>query len=192
MCFEHGKKYYSIAENHMPQEINTQTLDTLGSFSVQGLCSSSMAEPADRDDPSQPLVTAPFGHASQEIVNLLLSGEAVANGFGWWHVCEGESHNSFLLALDTKVQEENELEGKETKIRRAFDARDQSGGGGFISVEGFHQVLRETNVYLPADKLQNLCMEAVDTLYGVNSGRVLLDLDKSFFFFWEGRKILVD
>ncbi|KAF3636765.1 hypothetical protein FXO37_25273 [Capsicum annuum] len=94
-------------------------------------------------------------------------------------VVGSESHNSFLLALDTKVQEENELEGKETKIRRAFDARDQSGGGGFISVEGFHQVLRETNVNLPADKLQNLCMEAV---YGVNSGRVLLDLDKSFFF----------
>ncbi|KAF5784587.1 putative ubiquitin carboxyl-terminal hydrolase MINDY-3/4 [Helianthus annuus] len=36
---------------------------------------------ADRDDPTQPLVTAPFGHASQEIVNLLLSGMAVANVF---------------------------------------------------------------------------------------------------------------
>ncbi|RDX72840.1 Ubiquitin carboxyl-terminal hydrolase MINDY-3, partial [Mucuna pruriens] len=35
----------------------------------------------DRDDPSLPLVTAPFGHASQEIVNLLLCGEAVPNVF---------------------------------------------------------------------------------------------------------------
>ncbi|PHU03963.1 hypothetical protein BC332_29214 [Capsicum chinense] len=66
---------------------------------------------------------------SQEIVNLLLSGEAVANGFGWWHVCEGE-----------------------------------------------------TNVNLPADKLQNLCMEAVDTLYGVNSGRSCWSWTGDFFF----------
>ncbi|RDX62040.1 Ubiquitin carboxyl-terminal hydrolase MINDY-3, partial [Mucuna pruriens] len=36
---------------------------------------------SDRDDPSLPLVTAPFGHASQEIVNLLLCGEAVPNVF---------------------------------------------------------------------------------------------------------------
>ncbi|KAI5400214.1 uncharacterized protein LOC127097593 [Lathyrus oleraceus] len=36
---------------------------------------------SDRDDPSLPLVTAPFGHASQEIVNLLLCGQAVANVF---------------------------------------------------------------------------------------------------------------
>lgn len=36
---------------------------------------------ADRDDPEQPLVTRPFGHASQEIVNLLLCGCAVANVF---------------------------------------------------------------------------------------------------------------
>ncbi|MCD9642111.1 hypothetical protein HAX54_028750 [Datura stramonium] len=175
---------------------------------------------ADRDDPSQPLVTAPFGHASQEIVNLLLSGEAVANVFDgrmdlggdmfvkgisttvevgfltlleslnfckvglhlkcpkWpiW-VVGSESHYTVLFALDTKVQEENELEGKETKIRRAFDAQDQSGGGGFISVEGFHQVLRETNVNLPADKLQNLCSSGY--IVWSEFWQVLLDLDKS-------------
>ncbi|KAM3302775.1 hypothetical protein P3S67_013805 [Capsicum chacoense] len=34
--FEHGKKYYSIAENHMPQEINIQTLETLGNWTVNG------------------------------------------------------------------------------------------------------------------------------------------------------------
>eukprot|EP00244_Chara_vulgaris_P003904 TRINITY_DN1745_c0_g1_i2.p1 TRINITY_DN1745_c0_g1~~TRINITY_DN1745_c0_g1_i2.p1 ORF type:complete len:781 (-),score=163.23 TRINITY_DN1745_c0_g1_i2:326-2668(-) len=36
---------------------------------------------ADRDDPDHPLITPPFGHASQEVVNLLLCGHAVANVF---------------------------------------------------------------------------------------------------------------
>lgn len=190
-------------------------------FLISALLSHGMdSVQADRDDPSQPLVTAPFGHASQEIVNLLLSGEAVANVFDgrmdlgggmfvkgisttvevgfltlleslnfckvglhlkcpkWpiW-VVGSESHYTVLFALDTKVQEENELEGKETKIRRAFDAQDQSGGGGFISVEGFHQVLRETNVNLPADKLQNLCSSGY--IVWSEFWQVLLDLDKS-------------
>ncbi|XP_055833500.1 uncharacterized protein LOC129902324 [Solanum dulcamara] len=190
-------------------------------FLISSLLSHGMdSVQADRDDPSQPLVTAPFGHASQEIVNLLLSGEAVANVFDgrmdlgggmfvkgisttvevgfitlleslnfckvglhlkcptWpiW-VVGSESHYTVLFALDTKVQEENELEGKETKIRRAFDAQDQSGGGGFISVEGFHQVLRETNVNLPADKLQNLCSSGY--IVWSEFWQVLLDLDKS-------------
>lgn len=160
-----------------------------------------------------------FVFLEQEIVNLLLSGEAVANVFDgrmdlgggmfvkgistkvevgfitlleslnfckvglhlkcptWpiW-VVGSESHYTVLFALDTKVQEENELEGKETKIRRAFDAQDQSGGGGFISVEGFHQVLRETNVNLPADKLQNLCNSGY--IVWSEFWQVLLDLDK--------------
>lgn len=190
-------------------------------FLISALLSHGMESvQADRDDPSQPLVTAPFGHASQEIVNLLLSGEAVANVFDgrmdlgggmfvkgisttvevgfitlleslnfckvglhlkcptWpiW-VVGSESHYTVLFALDTKVQEENELEGKETKIRRAFNAQDQSGGGGFISVEGFHQVLRDTNVNLPADKLQNLCSSGY--IVWSEFWQVLLDLDKS-------------
>ncbi|XP_010534039.1 PREDICTED: ubiquitin carboxyl-terminal hydrolase FAM188A-like [Tarenaya hassleriana] len=155
---------------------------------------------ADRDDPSLPLVTAPFGHASQEIVNLLLCGEAVPNVFDgrmdlgggmslkgisktvevgfltlleslnfckvgqnlkcpkWpiW-VVGSESHYTVLFALDTSVQDENELEQRESQIRRAFDAQDQSGGGGFISVEAFRQVLQETNVRLLPEKLDNLC-----------------------------------
>ncbi|CAN4116491.1 unnamed protein product [Withania somnifera] len=165
------------------------------------------------------LISALLSHG-MEIVNLLLSGEAVANVFDgrmdlgggmfvkgisttvevgfltlleslnfckvglhlkcptWpiW-VVGSESHYTVLFALDTKVQEENELEGKETKIRRAFDAQDQSGGGGFISVEGFHQVLRETNVNLPADKLQNLCSSGY--IVWSSFWQVLLDLDKS-------------
>ncbi|CAN4120229.1 unnamed protein product [Withania somnifera] len=39
--FEHSKKYYSIAENHMPQEINIQTLETLGNWTVNGAWSKS-------------------------------------------------------------------------------------------------------------------------------------------------------
>lgn len=176
---------------------------------------------SDRDDPSQPLVTAPFGHASQEIVNLLLSGRAVANVFDgrmdlgggmfvkgisstvevgfltlleslnfckvgqslkcpkWpiW-VVGSESHYTVLFALDTKVQDENELEGRETQIRRAFDAQDQSGGGGFISVEGFHQVLKDTNINLPAEKVEHLCGSGF--IVWSEFWQVLLDLDKSF------------
>ncbi|KAL3513877.1 hypothetical protein ACH5RR_026594 [Cinchona calisaya] len=175
---------------------------------------------ADRDDPSQPLVTAPFGHASQEIVNLLLSGEAVANVFdgrmdlgggmfvkgisstvdvgfltlleslnfckvGQYLKCPkwpiwvvgSESHYTVLFALATKVQEENEFESRETKIRRAFDAQDQSGGGGFISVEGFHQVLRDTGINLPAEKVEHLCNTGF--IVWSEFWQVLLDLDKS-------------
>ncbi|KAK3043858.1 hypothetical protein RJ639_000557 [Escallonia herrerae] len=175
---------------------------------------------ADRDDPSQSLVTAPFGHASQEIVNLLLSGEAVANVFDgkmdlgggmfvkgisttvevgfltlleslnyckvgpnlkcpkWpiW-VVGSESHYTVVFALNTTVQDENELEGRETQIRRAFDAQDQSGGGGFISVEGFHEVLRETSISLPSEKLDHLC--GVGFIVWSEFWQVLLDLDKN-------------
>ncbi|KAL8110397.1 hypothetical protein AgCh_026208 [Apium graveolens] len=145
---------------------------------------------ADRDDPSQPLVTAPFGHASQEIVNLLLSGEAVANVFdgkmdlGGGMFVNGISTNvevGFLTLLESlnfcKVQEENELEGRETQIRRAFDAQDQSGGGGFISVEGLHQVLRETNINLPSEKFDNL--SAAGFIVWNDFWQVLLNLDKN-------------
>ncbi|KAD5507557.1 hypothetical protein R6Q59_031646 [Mikania micrantha] len=175
---------------------------------------------ADRDDPTQPLVTAPFGHASQEIVNLLLSGMAVANVFDgkmdlgggmfvkgiltpvevgfltlleslnyckvgqflkspkWpiW-VIGSESHYTVLFALDPRVQDENEFEGRETTIRRAFDAQDQSGGGGFISVEGFHQVLKDANVNLPVDKVNHLCSSGF--IVWSEFWQVLLDLDKS-------------
>ncbi|KAI3686066.1 hypothetical protein L1987_79736 [Smallanthus sonchifolius] len=175
---------------------------------------------ADRDDPTQPLVTAPFGHASQEIVNLLLSGMAVANVFDgsmdlgggmfikgiltpvevgfltlleslnfckvgqflkspkWpiW-VIGSESHYIVLFSLDPQVQDENELEGRETTIRRAFDAQDQSGGGGFIAVEGFHQVLKDAKVNLPDEKVNHLCSSGF--IVWSEFWQVLLDLDNS-------------
>ncbi|KAK6131509.1 hypothetical protein DH2020_034749 [Rehmannia glutinosa] len=174
----------------------------------------------DRDDPTQPLVTAPFGHASQEIVNLLLSGSAVANVFdgnmdlgggmfvkgisttvevgfltlleslnfckvGQYLKCPrwpiwvvgSESHYTVLFALDTKVQDENELERRETQVRRAFDAQDQSGGGGFISVEGFHQVVNEMNINLPREKAEHLCSS--EFIVWSEFWQALLDLDKS-------------
>ncbi|KFK24262.1 hypothetical protein AALP_AAs40498U000500 [Arabis alpina] len=175
---------------------------------------------ADRDDPNLPLVTAPFGHASQEIVNLLLSGEAVPNVFDgkidfggnmflqgiskhvevgfltlleslgfctvgqnlkcpkWpiW-VIGSESHYTVLFALDPSVQEENELELRESQIRRAFDARDQSGGGGFISVEAFHQVVQETNIRLPTEKLNDIC--ATGFIVWSELWQVILELDRN-------------
>ncbi|CAA0813385.1 ubiquitin interaction motif-containing protein [Striga hermonthica] len=174
----------------------------------------------DRDDPSQPLVTAPFGHASQEIVNLLLSGSAVANVFdgkmdlggGMFvkgittpvevgfltlleslHFCKvgqylkcpkwpiwvvgSESHYTVLFALDTKVQDENEFESRESQIRRAFDSQDQSGGGGFITVEGFRQVLRDANINLPPEKIEHF--SSVGFVVWTEFWQLLLDLDKS-------------
>ena len=147
-------------------------------------------------------MTAPFGHASQEIVNLLLCGQAVSNVFdgrmdleggmslkgistcvevGFLNVLESlnfckvgqfpkcpkwsiwfvrsESHYTILFTLHTSVQDENELEESESQIKKAIDAQDQSEGGGFINVEGFHQVLRETGIELPPEKL--------DHFYGV-------------------------
>nr|KJB59413.1 hypothetical protein B456_009G253500 [Gossypium raimondii] len=56
---------------------------------------------ADRDDPSQPLVTAPFGHASQEIVNLLLCGQAVPNVFDGRMDLGG---GMFLKGISTSVE----------------------------------------------------------------------------------------
>ncbi|CAN8302615.1 unnamed protein product [Cochlearia groenlandica] len=175
---------------------------------------------SDRDDPNLPLVTAPFGHASQEIVNLLLCGEAVPNVFDgrmdlgggmflkgisknvevgfltlleslnfckvgqnlkspkWpiW-VIGSESHYTVLFALDPSVQEENELELRESQIRRAFDARDQSGGGGFISVEAFHQVVQETNIRLTTEKLNDIC--ATGFIVWSELWQVILELDRN-------------
>lgn len=156
----------------------------------------------------------------QEIVNLLLCGQAVPNVFDgrmdlgggmflkgistsvevgfltlleslnfckvgqhlkcpkWpiW-VVGSESHYTVLFALDTTVQDENELEERESQIRKAFDAQDQSGGGGFISVEGFHQVLRETSINLPPEKLDHLC--STGFIVWSEFWQVILDLDKS-------------
>ncbi|XP_020583747.1 ubiquitin carboxyl-terminal hydrolase FAM188A isoform X2 [Phalaenopsis equestris] len=175
---------------------------------------------ADRDDPSLPLVTAPFGHASQEIVNLLLCGQAVPNVFDgrmdlgggmflmgistsvevgfltlleslnfckvgrhlkcprWpiW-VVGSESHYTVLFALDPSVQDENELEERESRIHRIFDAQDQSGGGGFISIEGFQQVLRECNINFPPAKLESLCFSGF--IVWSEFLQELLELDRS-------------
>ncbi|KAK4801580.1 hypothetical protein SAY86_022067 [Trapa natans] len=190
-------------------------------FLISALLSRGLdAVQADRDDPSLPLVTAPFGHASQEIVNLLLCGEAVANVFDgrmdlgggmflkgipsnvevgfltlleslnfckvgqhlkcpkWpiW-VIGSESHYTVLFALDTRVQEENEFEERESQIRRAFDAQDQSGGGGFISVEGLNQVLRDANIRLSPERVDILCSSGF--IVWSEFWQVILDLDRS-------------
>lgn len=92
-------------------------------------------------------------------------------------VVGSESHYTVLFALDTKVQDENELEYRESQIRRAFDAQDQSGGGGFIGVEGFHQVIRETNINLPPEKIEHLC--STGFIVWSEFWQILLDLDRN-------------
>lgn len=155
---------------------------------------------SDRDDPGQPLVTAPFGHASQEIVNLLICGHAVPEVFDgnmdvgggmtvkgipskvevgfltlleafkyctvgqflkrpkWpiW-VVGSESHYTVLFALQHNIQDENELEDRERRIRQAFDSHDQSGGGGFIVASSMQQLLRDMNIAMPREMVDNLC-----------------------------------
>ncbi|KAJ6685241.1 hypothetical protein OIU79_015330 [Salix purpurea] len=165
---------------------------------------------ADRDDPSLPLVTAPFGHASQAVPNvfdgrmdlgggMFLKGVFTSVEVGFLTLLESlnfckvgqhlkcpkwpiwvvgsESHYTVLFALDTTAQDENELEERESQIRRAFDAQDQSGGGGFISVEGFHQVLREAGIRLPSEKLDHLC--STGFIVWSEFWQVILNLDKS-------------
>ncbi|XP_078447547.1 ubiquitin interaction motif-containing protein [Wolffia australiana] len=172
----------------------------------------------DRDDPTLPLVTSPFGHASQEIVNLLLCGEATANVFDgrmdlgggmslggiagevevgfltlleslnyckvgqllkrprWpiW-VLGSESHYTVLFALDGAAQAEAEAERREAAIRAAFDARDQSGGGGFVAADDFRLVLLDTGVDLPVDQLAALC--ATGYVVWSEFWKVLMELD---------------
>lgn len=92
-------------------------------------------------------------------------------------VVGSESHYTVLFALNTKVQEENELENRETQIRTAFDANDQSGGGGFISVEAFHQILKDLKINLAKEKVEQLC--STDFIVWNEFWQALLDLDKS-------------
>ncbi|GKV30954.1 hypothetical protein SLEP1_g39712 [Rubroshorea leprosula] len=91
-------------------------------------------------------------------------------------VVGSESHYTVLFALDTTVQDKNELEERESQICKAFDAQDQSGGGGFIDVEGFHQVLKETNIRLPLEKLDNLC--STGFIVWSEFWQVILDLEE--------------
>lgn len=92
-------------------------------------------------------------------------------------VIGSESHYTVLFALDTKVQEENELENRESQIKKAFDAHDQSGGGGFISVEAFHQIIKELRINLAREKVEQLC--STDFIVWNELWQALLDLDKS-------------
>lgn len=174
---------------------------------------------SDRDDPVQPLVTPPFGHASQEIVNLLLCGQAVPNVFDnnvdlggvcmkgistsvevgfltyfeslnlchvgrnlkcpkWpiW-VIGSDSHYSILFALDTWVQDETDVEDQEARIRQAFDAQDQSGGGGFISPEALQQILVDLNIEMPPEMLNNLCSS--DIVIWNELWQALLQVDRT-------------
>ncbi|GJP42914.1 hypothetical protein CLOM_g2442 [Closterium sp. NIES-68] len=174
----------------------------------------------DRDDPEPPLVTPPFGHASQEIVNLLLCGEAVPNVFdgtmdlgggmslkgipsetqvGFLTLLESlnlckvgqrlkhpklpvwvvgsESHYTVLFALSTEVQNENDAEAEETRVREVFDRFDTSGGGGFVAVESLQRMLAELRVNFPSETIDSL--SALGVIVWNELWQALLKLERS-------------
>ena len=88
-----------------------------------------------------------------------------------------ESHYSILFALSPAVQEETDLEDREMRVRQAFDAQDQSGGGGFISPEALQQLLLDLNIDMPQDMLNNLCSS--DIVVWNDLWQALLTIDKS-------------
>jgi hypothetical protein len=92
-------------------------------------------------------------------------------------VIGSDSHYSILFALDTSVQDETEIEDHETRIRQAFDAQDQSGGGGFISPEALQQIILDLNIEMPQDMLNNFCSN--DIVVWNELWQALLQVDKS-------------
>ncbi|KHN44891.1 hypothetical protein glysoja_042924 [Glycine soja] len=52
---------------------------------------------------------------------------------------------------------------------KAFDAKHKRGGGGFICVEGYHDVLRDQTFKLTNRCLSTLVVHA--SLYGMSSGK---------------------
>ncbi|KAH9546039.1 hypothetical protein CY35_12G075700 [Sphagnum magellanicum] len=92
-------------------------------------------------------------------------------------VIGSESHYSILFAFTTTVQEESEFDDRETCVRQAFDAQDQSGGGGFISPEALQQILVDLNIEMNQDVLNTLCSS--DIVVWNDFWQALLELDKS-------------
>lgn len=72
-------------------------------------------------------------------------------------VVGSESHYTVLFALDSSVQDENVHEARQSLIRRTFNSHDGSGGGGFIAVEALNKVLKETNIIMPPEKINDVC-----------------------------------
>lgn len=112
-----------------------------------------------------------------ESLNLCKVGQSLKHPKWPIWVVGSESHYTVLFALDPSVQEENELEQRESRIRKAFDSQDQSGGGGFISAEGFHQVIKEANINFPPEKIENLC--STGFIVWSEFWQSLLELDKN-------------
>lgn len=59
--FEHSGKFYSIAENHIPQEIDILTLKTLGNWDAPGGW-------------NRPFTSHPKVHYCRKLINLLFLG----------------------------------------------------------------------------------------------------------------------
>lgn len=112
-----------------------------------------------------------------ESFNFCTVGQCLKNPRWPIWVLGSESHYTVLFALDPKVQEENNgLEKREAEIRMAFDDKDESGGGGFISVEDFNQLVTEMGINLPREKAEHLC--GTGFIVWSDFWKVLLDLDE--------------
>lgn len=96
-----------------------------------------------------------------EALNLCKVGQHLKRPRWPIWVVGSESHYTVLFALTTTVQDESDIEDRETRIRQAFDVQDQSGGGGFITLEALHQVLNDLNIEMPQDMFNNLCSSEI-------------------------------
>ena len=92
-------------------------------------------------------------------------------------VLGSESHYTVLFALSPSVQSDAALDLRATAIRAAFDAQDQSGGGGFVAATAFPDVLRAAAVDLPADHTSALC--SAGYVVWSEFWKVLLELEGS-------------
>lgn len=112
-----------------------------------------------------------------EAVNLCKVGQHLKCPKWPIWVVGSESHYTVLFAFSTSVQDEPELEDREAVVRQAFDAHDQSGGGGFISPEALQQVVTELNIEMPQEMLSNLCSS--DIVVWNDVWQALCQIDKS-------------
>ncbi|GMI82977.1 hypothetical protein like AT1G43690 [Hibiscus trionum] len=127
---------------------------------------------ANRDDPSLPLVTAPFGHASQEIVNLLLCGQAVPNvfdgrmDFGGGMFLKGIPTSVELFKMRMNWKKGNHRSGKPLMPRIRVEAVALSVWKLSIKYSG-----RQVSNFHPTNLI---AFAARDSLYGM--GRKIFDL----------------
>ena len=100
----------------------------------------------DRDDTSQPLISQPFGHASQEIVNLFLCGKGVTNVF------DG----------DMDMGDDYKLKGIASKTQVGFLSLLESSSSGSLIQVGYHLKEPEYPVWVLGSESHYTVLFSVD------------------------------